>query len=119
MPSGTVDLYVAILGVLLVGAAYVPVDADDPDERARLVMDESGAVAVVGRDLRVALRRPAVPARRPEYVQPGDPEWVIFTSGSTGTPKGVAVRHRAAAAFVDAESRLCSTRSVRSDRRTG
>ncbi|HQR27560.1 MAG TPA: AMP-binding protein, partial [Nocardioides sp.] len=28
--SGTVDLYVAILGVLAAGACYVPVDADDP-----------------------------------------------------------------------------------------
>ncbi|MCP6368343.1 AMP-binding protein, partial [Klebsiella pneumoniae] len=30
LPSGTTDLYVAILGVLHAGAAYVPVDADDP-----------------------------------------------------------------------------------------
>jgi non-ribosomal peptide synthetase-like protein len=106
VPSGTVDLYVAIMGVLHSGAAYVPVDADDPDERARLVLDESGAAAVIGRDLAVALRRPAGRARAPEDVQPGDDAWVIFTSGSTGTPKGVAVTHRSAAAFVDAESRL-------------
>ena len=33
--SGTLDLYVAIIGTLVAGAAYVPVDADDPDERAR------------------------------------------------------------------------------------
>ena len=39
--SGTVDLYVAIMGVLAAGAAYVPVDADDPDERARLVFGEA------------------------------------------------------------------------------
>ena len=37
---------------------------------------------------------------------PDDDAWVIFTSGSTGTPKGVAVRHRSAAAFVDAEARI-------------
>src|SRR5436190_5809854 len=36
VPSGTLDLYVSILGVLAAGAAYVPVDADDPDERAEL-----------------------------------------------------------------------------------
>lgn len=35
--SGSTDLYVAILGIILAGAAYVPVDADDPDERARVV----------------------------------------------------------------------------------
>src|SRR4029079_17372229 len=42
--SGSVDLYVAILGTLAAGAAYVPVDADDPDERARLVFGEAGGV---------------------------------------------------------------------------
>ncbi len=35
MPSGTRELYVTILAVLHAGAAYVPVDADDPDEGAR------------------------------------------------------------------------------------
>jgi non-ribosomal peptide synthetase component F len=44
-----------------------------------------------------------VAARRPG---PEDDAWIIFTSGSTGKPKGVAVRHRSAAAFVDAEARL-------------
>ena len=33
VPSGTTDLYVAILGIISAGAAYVPVDADDPEER--------------------------------------------------------------------------------------
>ena len=36
--SGTVELYLGILGTMLSGAAYVPVDADDPDERARVVL---------------------------------------------------------------------------------
>lgn len=37
MPSGSYALYVAILSILAAGAAYVPVDADDPQERADLV----------------------------------------------------------------------------------
>ncbi|MFD0866800.1 AMP-binding protein, partial [Tessaracoccus lubricantis] len=45
--SGTLELYVAIMGILLAGAAYVPVDADDPDERARTVFDEAHVAAVV------------------------------------------------------------------------
>ena len=57
MPSGTTDLYIAIMAVLLAGAAYVPVDADDPDERARLVFGEAGVAAVVGADLAVEPRR--------------------------------------------------------------
>jgi non-ribosomal peptide synthetase-like protein len=103
--SGTTDLYVAIIGILLAGAAYVPVDADDPDERARVVFDESEAAAVIGNDLVIGARRPAEPRER-EEPDPDHDAWVIFTSGSTGTPKGVAVTHRNAAAFVDAESRM-------------
>ncbi len=105
LPSGTTDLYIAIMAVLLAGGAYVPVDADDPDERARLVFGEAAVVAVIGADLAVEARRTAPPRPR-EDPSPDDDAWVIFTSGSTGTPKGVAVTHRNAAAFVDAESRL-------------
>src|SRR4051812_36498332 len=104
--SGTIELYVAILGVLVSGAAYVPVDADDPDERARLVFDEARVAAVVGSSLTIADRHTPRSGPAPAPVDPADDAWVIFTSGSTGTPKGVAVTHRSAAAFVDAESRL-------------
>ncbi|GAA4714401.1 non-ribosomal peptide synthetase [Nocardioides conyzicola] len=108
--SGTTDLYVAIVATLLTGAAYVPVDADDPDERARTVFDEADVAAVVGNDLAITSRRAARPDQPDEDVEsslpePSDDAWIIFTSGSTGTPKGVAVTHRNAAAFVDAESR--------------
>ncbi|MEU8382833.1 Pls/PosA family non-ribosomal peptide synthetase [Streptosporangium sp. NPDC048865] len=48
IPSGTVGLYVAIVAVLTAGAAYVPVDADDPDERADLVFGEARVRVVIG-----------------------------------------------------------------------
>ena len=127
MPSGSKELYLSILGIMAVGAAYVPVDVDDPDERARLVFGEAGVRGIVSGDGEyvpsdVTLESApeadsrlfagdaphpsthavvAVPQPRPE-----DDAWIIFTSGSTGLPKGVAVSHRSAAAFVDAEARL-------------
>nr|BFE73623.1 hypothetical protein GCM10020092_069240 [Actinoplanes digitatis] len=102
--SGTAELYLAILGVLAAGAAYVPVDADDPEERAELVFAEAGVCAVLGDGLAVSPRR--APGGRTGRPGPADDAWIIFTSGSTGTPKGVAVSHGSAAAFVDAEARL-------------
>lgn len=106
IPSGTNELYTAILATLFVGAAYVPVDADDPEERASLVFEEAGVAAILRAGEIVTLPGRARPC--PAQKQPGaeDDAWVIFTSGSTGTPKGVAVTHRSAAAFVDAEARL-------------
>jgi len=106
IPSGTTDLYVAIVGILLAGAAYVPVDHDDPDERARLVFNEAGVAAVVTADLVILSTEDAAPPAPEEDPDLGDDAWIIFTSGSTGTPKGVAVSHRSAAAFVDAEARM-------------
>ncbi|MCT9011071.1 Pls/PosA family non-ribosomal peptide synthetase [Streptomyces rhizosphaerihabitans] len=104
VPSGTNDLYVAILGILAAGAAYVPVDAEDPDERAELVFGEAEVRAVIGAGHELTVGgRSEVPAGRPGVEHDA---WIIFTSGSTGKPKGVAVSHRSAAAFVDAEADL-------------
>jgi non-ribosomal peptide synthetase-like protein len=108
--SGTTELYAAIIGILHAGAAYVPVDADDPDERARVVFEESACAAVIGNDLvitnRVVEQRALASVVETTTAEINDDAWVIFTSGSTGKPKGVAVTHRNAAAFVDAERRL-------------
>ncbi|WP_083471642.1 Pls/PosA family non-ribosomal peptide synthetase [Kibdelosporangium phytohabitans] len=107
IPSGTSDLYVGILAVLSIGAAYVPVDFDDPPDRADVVWVQAGARAVLGANLEITSHnsRGVVNTVR-KAPETSDDAWVIFTSGSTGTPKGVAVTHRAAAAFVDAEARL-------------
>ncbi|MFF4570130.1 Pls/PosA family non-ribosomal peptide synthetase [Streptomyces sp. NPDC001410] len=107
VPSGTNELYVAILAVLAAGAAYVPVDAEDPDERAELVFGEAAVRAVIGAGHTVTTQGAAgSPAARPGVEHDA---WIIFTSGSTGKPKGVAVTHRSAAAFVDAEAALFLT----------
>ncbi len=105
MPSGSYALYVAILATLATGAAYVPVDADDPDERAALVFGEANVVAVITEK---GLVRSSGSSRGWRAASPlgRDDAWIIFTSGSTGTPKGVAVTHHSAAAFVDAEAQM-------------
>ncbi len=114
--SGTAELYIAILGVLHAGAAYVPIDRDDPPARVADVTARSGALARVGDGLTIELLGAAAqPGAAPEAaitstpdsdVEPGDDAWIIFTSGSTGAPKGVAASHGGAAAFVYAEARL-------------
>jgi non-ribosomal peptide synthetase component F len=105
MPSGGYSLYMAILSVLATGAAYVPVDADDPEERAELVFGEAAVAGVI---TEAGLTRGPGASRGWNAAPPvpGDDAWIIFTSGSTGVPKGVAVTHRNAAAFIDAEAQM-------------
>lgn len=108
--SGTADLYVAILGILESGAAYVPLDADDPPARAGELLRRASACALVQDGLAIEeLARARGEAREPG---PDDDAWVIFTSGSTGVPKAVAVTHGSAAAFVDAEADLFEIEST-------
>ena len=81
------QLYISILAILAAGAAYVPVDADDPEERAELVFGEAGRRLITGAGATSRARRtgppPAAVAARPD-----DDAWIIFTSGSTGHAEG-------------------------------
>ncbi|MFF5173722.1 amino acid adenylation domain-containing protein [Micromonospora sp. NPDC000089] len=106
----------AALGVLLAGAAYLPVDPDLPDERQDHLVTFGRCRAVLSRvdgprrdwpvgvtELTVDLRADS-PAGQDAPLPPAGPDdlaYVIFTSGSTGTPKGVMIRHRAARNTID------------------
>ncbi len=102
------EMIVALLGVLQSGAAYVPLDPDDPPERlGRIVADADvdllvsldGDGVAVHRGPRLALADvpEAEPGELPEAPALGGDAlaYVLYTSGSTGRPKGVAVPHRA------------------------
>jgi non-ribosomal peptide synthetase-like protein len=103
MISGKASLYVAILAILFAGGAYVPVDREDSEERARTVFDTADVYGILD-DQGFHLRRP--PIANTSEITLEDDAWVIFTSGSTGTPKGVAITHRSAAALVDGEAKV-------------
>lgn len=86
--SGSVDLYVSILSVLMIGAAYVPVDVDDPDERARTVFEEANVAAVItdGPTITKVTTRETPPELRAPV--PEDDCWVIFTRDLRENPRG-------------------------------
>ncbi|WP_394617080.1 amino acid adenylation domain-containing protein [Lentzea sp. JNUCC 0626] len=100
---------VAYLGVLLAGAAYLPLDDLNPPERNLAMVADSGAVVVLAADggasglpnavsLDVLERRAARRVARGAERSPGsalDVAYVMYTSGSTGRPKGIAIPHRA------------------------
>ncbi|MBW0113776.1 amino acid adenylation domain-containing protein, partial [Pseudonocardia sp. KRD-169] len=111
-------MVVAMFAVFAVGAAYVPVDAEHPDDRIAHMLDVarptvtlvtdrdaarpgSGAGDVVNlddaavRDRIAALPASAITAaERGGGVSLDHLAYIIFTSGSTGRPKGVAIGYR-------------------------
>jgi amino acid adenylation domain-containing protein len=104
------EMVVAQLGVMLAGAAYLPLDPGHPGTRLATLTGDSAAVAVITA-ASLASRVPGVPAVLIDdrCQHEGDPEagmrllpgrggdlaYVIYTSGSTGVPKGVQVEHGA------------------------
>lgn len=109
-------MVVALLGTLLAGAAYVPLDPEYPAGRLSMIADDADLKAVVtSADLRARVPRVACPAvlmdELPEVssatLELADTHgghglaYVIYTSGSTGTPKGVMVTHANAVNLFD------------------
>jgi amino acid adenylation domain-containing protein len=96
------SMIAAILGTLGAGKFYVPLVAEDPPERLRTILGESGCITLLAgpgleeqaRQLDPALlvlgardapASPAAPApRSPDAIS-----YLLYTSGTTGQPKGV------------------------------
>ncbi|RUP03633.1 MAG: amino acid adenylation domain-containing protein [Mycobacterium sp.] len=102
LPEGRSQV-AAILGTLLAGAAYVPLDVEWPDQRAAQITRQCSPAVVCepGGPIDDLLADPAAwyprtPVTHRTMPAPEDIAYVIFTSGSTGIPKGVMVTHRAA-----------------------
>lgn len=110
MGPKTAEQVPALLGILAIGAVYLPIGVDQPRDRAERILT-SGAVrvALVCGGQRMSLPVPALviadvlrtaPTAPVEFTplstDPADLAYVLFTSGSTGEPKGVEVTHDAA-----------------------
>ncbi|WP_432071353.1 amino acid adenylation domain-containing protein, partial [Streptomyces sp. AA1529] len=112
------DTVVAFLAVIKAGAAYLPLDPEDPVERLRHTLEDARPVLLlVSRDHDLGAVEAGIPcvvvdegstaasvalhdasdltdADRTAPLTPSGPLYVIYTSGSTGRPKGVVVEHR-------------------------
>ncbi|MDH5377782.1 MAG: amino acid adenylation domain-containing protein, partial [Gammaproteobacteria bacterium] len=98
---------VAVLGALLAGYAYVPIDVVLPEERVRFILEECSIKKIVTQEK--YLERAVLSERQCVLVdnsdhnkyfetrslsRSNDTAYIIFTSGSTGEPKGVVLDHR-------------------------
>jgi amino acid adenylation domain-containing protein len=113
----SIEVVVAILGILKSGAAYVPLDAATPKGRIATILKDisegtdgrppatitqarlQSAISPDLADIFVLDADFASISDRPDSDQssaatPNATAYIIFTSGSTGTPKGVVIAHR-------------------------
>ncbi|MES2894104.1 MAG: non-ribosomal peptide synthase/polyketide synthase [Bacteroidota bacterium] len=108
------DMFVAILGILKAGAAYVPIDVDFPATRVRFMLEDIQAsfilsntrswntleeltggtleIIEVDADAMSLAQQPTTNFREKPATNAG--AYLIYTSGSTGQPKGVLIEHR-------------------------
>jgi non-ribosomal peptide synthetase component F len=87
---------VNILGILKVGAAYVPVETEYPQERKDYIMRDSNCKLMLKPDVYVKENIGRYSTEEILVNGIDDVAYVIYTSGSTGRPKGVVITHRAA-----------------------
>ena len=119
----SIDMVIALLGVLKAGATYLPIDHNYPADRIQHMIDDSGCEYVVTESKIVdslpknnariiqldadwekistgsSRAQASAPAEQsnPPSLSPVDtdsPAYIIYTSGSTGKPKGVLVTHK-------------------------
>ena len=107
----SLDLPIAILGVLKGGGAYLPLDPDYPRERLEFLVQDSGMALMLSHSKYLAPlshldtscmfldseweKISREPVDGPAVTVEGDhPAYVIYTSGSTGQPKGVCCHHK-------------------------
>jgi non-ribosomal peptide synthetase-like protein len=113
--------YVAVLGILKAGAAFVPMDPGFPEKRLAYISRDAGLMAILTTsscrgplsgvtcplvlldqdEQIIAKQRMGRLARNMVGQTDADPLcYIIYTSGSTGNPKGVAIEHGSICNFV-------------------
>ncbi|TVX93691.1 non-ribosomal peptide synthetase [Paenibacillus agilis] len=109
MMTKSLNMVVALLGIIKAGAAYVPIDPAFPEERKTLIFQTSGSKLGLYDTNRQDVNGSESSAQLilfdsislEQYAShdfevcngPEDLMYVIYTSGSTGVPKGVMVTH--------------------------
>ena len=113
----SLDMIIALLGIVKAGGAYVPLDTEYPLDRLAYMMEDTAAPVLI---TQVSLQD-SMPNFKGETIcldrdwpqiaemstdnptdvsSPDSLLYVIYTSGSTGLPKGVCVEHRSAVRLV-------------------
>jgi pristinamycin I synthase 3 and 4 len=114
----TVEMVVAMMGILKGGGAYLPLDSGHPRNRIKRVIEDAGArIVITDEEGEEAIRGgeweeiridrewedvgKEIEEDKVEEITGERLGYVIYTSGTTGKPKGVEVEHREIVNFVE------------------
>ncbi|WP_299491655.1 non-ribosomal peptide synthetase [uncultured Shewanella sp.] len=102
------EMIACLLGIIKLGAIYLPLDTSFPEERLKYMLENSQAKAVIDDKVNkpFPIKQSCLNINlsevnweldisfEPVIINDTCPCYVIYTSGSTGRPKGVLVSHR-------------------------
>ncbi|RAM48827.1 MAG: hypothetical protein C6Y22_25745 [Hapalosiphonaceae cyanobacterium JJU2] len=114
----SIELIVALLGVLKAGGAYLPLDPAYPKERLALMLSDSGVSLLLTQEKlltelpenqahTICVDTNSIISQESDenpvcIAKPTNLAYVIYTSGSTGKPKGVMIQHQSLVNFTEA-----------------
>ncbi|MGX5556804.1 amino acid adenylation domain-containing protein [Bacillus cereus] len=108
----SLEMLVALLGILKAGGTYVPIDPSYPTNRIQYILDDSQINLVLtdrsfapdvfytGQLLSMSESLEEKTCNLEQVNELSDAAYVIYTSGSTGSPKGVVIEHRGLVNYV-------------------
>src|SRR5207248_6137789 len=91
----SIDLVVDLIAIHKAGSAFLPIDPNEPRERAAFMLEDAGArlmITTAGINA-VDGSTPVRSASGGPHPLPANLAYVIYTSRSTGKPKGVMIEH--------------------------
>jgi non-ribosomal peptide synthetase-like protein len=124
--SRTPDMYIAMLGILKAGAAYIPIDPKYPAERVRFILTDCNSKILISTSDKtdklgsVNCQRVLLDQDQEKIevhsslnlpvneinLNAGDPAYAIYTSGTTGAPKGIKISHYSVCNLVRTEGKI-------------
>ena len=107
----SLELAIGLLAILKVGAAYLPIDPEYPEDRIEYMLTDSNAKMILSNKRTQSAINEKIKIKRidiglestvynrenieiEEKILPEDLIYLIYTSGSTGKPKGVMLKHK-------------------------
>ena len=92
----SIETMYVVLGILKVGAAYIPIDPSYPKDRIDYIVKNSNCKLVLDFDkISEEVKNNSSAMTSVVETSPEDIAYIIYTSGSTGNPKGVKISNKA------------------------